>query len=280
MANHLVEGHVASALVLYREAALLYVAAFVAAGSDQPLADPLQADDVLARFGRLRQRSVVPIDQAALERFFDLVRGGDLLAVDRLDSRSAAEVGLAAQRMVGALAKLVEPRTVSEIRFERGVRLSALGLIVGALLIWVASSILGHINIALHMPVTASGLHPTAKSPPGGLTDGVTTGAYGIHSSISDNPWVQVDLQAVYRIDKVKIYNRGDGWFDDGLPMTLQFSTDGASFADIDTRTTNFGQLIPWTVKARGKTARYVRVRSTKGKYVALSEVEVFGTKP
>ena len=279
VANDLVEGHVASALALYREAALLYMAAFVVVCSDEALPDSLRLDGLLSRFRQLLQTRSVPIDEGKLERLVDR-SGDDLLLFDHLDGKSATVAGQSAQEIVRKLGQLVEPRTVSEIRFDRGLRVAGLSLVVCALCVWSVVSFFGRTNIALHMPVTASGVHPAAKSPPGGLTDGVTTGTYGIHTSVSDDPWVQVDLQSVFLIDKVKVYNRGDGWFDDGLPMTLQFSEDGNKFVDVETRTTNFGQLIPWTAKGRGKKARYVRVRAGKGKYVTLNEVEVFGRKP
>jgi hypothetical protein len=110
------------------------------------------------------------------------------------------------------------------------------------------------------------------------LTDGVISGAtYGVHTDVSDAPWVQVDLLAVYALDKIKIYNRGDAFFDDGLPMTLQVSDNGVTFVDVETRTKLFGQTTPWVAKARGLKARFVRIRGARGKYVTLSELEVFG---
>ena len=82
-----------------------------------------------------------------------------------------------------------------------------------------------------------------------------------------------------YRITKVKIYNRGDGYFDDGLPMTLEFSENGTDFVEIDKRTKSFGQWVPWTADGDKKPARYVRIHGNRGSYVALNEIEVFGKK-
>jgi hypothetical protein len=157
------------------------------------------------------------------------------------------------------------------------MRLLGAGLAAVALLVWAASGLLSNENVALHKPVTTSGVHPNATSPPSGLTDGVTTGApYGVHTTTGDNPWVQVDLLGVHKIRKVKIYNRGVGWFDDGLPMTLQVSENGVVFTDVETRRTSFSQKSPWIAKVGGKRARYIRVRGTPGKYVTLSELEAF----
>ena len=129
--------------------------------------------------------------------------------------------------------------------------------------------------MALHKPVTTSGVHPHATSPPSGLTDGETAGAYGVHTQVGPLPWVTVDLLAAHVIDRIKIYNRNDGWFDDGLPLTVQLSANGVDFVDVATRTTSF---VKWTIDVPRQKARYVRVRSASGKYVALSELrEVFG---
>src|SRR6185369_14414810 len=106
-----------------------------------------------------------------------------------------------------------------------------------------------------------------------------TTGAYGIETTVSDDPWVQVDLERLHKIYTVKVYNRGDTAFDAGLPCTLQCSENGREFVDLDKRVNVFSQAQPWVVKPRGRACRYVRVRADKGKYIALSEIEVFGRK-
>jgi hypothetical protein len=77
----------------------------------------------------------------------------------------------------------------------------------------------------------------------------------------------------------VKVYNRGDGWFDIGMPMTLLFSEDGVEFTEVDERVEQFYRWDPWVFEAGKKRARYVRVNGAKGKVVALNELEVFGRK-
>src|SRR5262249_14143168 len=126
---------------------------------------------------------------------------------------------------------------------------------------------------------TVSSTHPSSNAPEGGLTDGSTSGAYGVHTAVEDNPWVRVDLGDVYRLKKIKVYNRGDGWYDDGLPLTLELSENGVDFAVIDRRTASFSQWSPWVVAGEGKRARYIQVHGSRGKFVALSELEAFGKK-
>jgi hypothetical protein len=280
VAERLLEGHFTSALTLYRESAVFYLAAAVAARTGASPPDPLRGDDVLARFEELH----VPLsDTPGGAAFLDQVRTPDPRAVERLAPAEAAEVAREARLVVRAAAALVEPRGVGEIRFARRSRVAALGLVglIGlALVVWFVASKLGSPNIALHKPVAINAAHPSFAPPPGGLTDGVTSGSYGVHTKVGDTPWVSVDLQSVYLINKVKVYNRGDGWFDDGLPMTIQLSENGKDFVDVGTRTTTFGQLVPWTLEVGHKRARWVRVRGPTGKYLALSELEVFGDRP
>lgn len=276
VAERLLEGHFTSALTLYRESAVFYLAAAVAARTGASPPDPLRGDDLLAGFEELHG----PLNGTpARAAFLDQVRAPDPRAVERLTPAEAAEAARASRLVVRAVAALVEPRDGSEIRFIRRARVGTVGLVALALVAWFVASRSGP-NLALHKPVATSGVFPTATSPPGGLTDGVTTGSYGVHTAVGGIPWVSVDLQGVYRIKKVKVYNRGDGWFDGGLPMTVQLSENGKDFVDVGTQTSTFGQWVPWTLRVDHKRARWVRVRGGDGKYVALSELEVFGDRP
>jgi hypothetical protein len=260
--------YLACALSLYREAALLLMAAILAGTpGSEPIAEPLSRAAVLARFRELPLRGA-----ASAEVFYASLEHEPPLGV--APSRSEAEDARDAVRW---LAKLIEPRGLRELRVERGVRLGLAGVAVVAAVAWAISGVAGHKNVALHKPVTVSSVHPGALSPPAGLTDGVISGAlYGVHTQVGDAPWVQVDLESVTEIDEVRVYNRGDGYFDEGLPMTLQFSEDGSTFTDLEKRTTSFSQGSPWVAKANGRKARYVRVRGAPGKYVALSELEIY----
>ena len=83
-----------------------------------------------------------------------------------------------------------------------------------------------------------------------------------------------------YRIDRVAVYNRVDGWFDDCLPLVVEFSTDGAKYSEVARRDQHFAADPPWSVDGKRELARYVRVRLARRGYLALSEVEVFGRAP
>jgi hypothetical protein len=279
VAGRLLEGHPESALALYREAAILLMAAAVAARSGATPPEPLAGADVLARF-------LADVGQAALggaprlEAFLERLRAPEA-RVDRTPAAEARLIGQAGRAAVRRVAALVEPRGVEELRFMRRARLYTLGAAAFAFVAWGGVSLATHrTNLALHKPVTVNGVHPQAKSPPAGLTDGVTDNDYGVHTSVSDAPWVSVDLGDVHAIDKIIVYNRGDGWWDCCLPMTLQLSENDKDFTDVEKQTRVFGQRRPWVVEIEPpRRARYVRIRGAAGKYIALTELEVFGDR-
>lgn len=277
VADDIVEAHPGSALSLYREAGLIHLAAFVASREGEAPPEPLVAADVIERFRAIELDVAPPFGRAKLDAFLADLAAPDVLATERVDVPRAVALGYDGRAVVAWLGGLVEPRSVPEIKLTRLVRIGGAGLITVALLAWLISGMVSQENLALHKVVAVSGVHPRAVSPPAGLTDGIKSGPYGVHTAFADAPWVQVDLGAVYAIDTVKIYNRGDGWFDEGLPMVLQLSETGATFVDVETRTATFGQTMPWVAKLGGKPGRFVRVRGAKGRYVTLTELEVFG---
>jgi hypothetical protein len=127
--------------------------------------------------------------------------------------------------------------------------------------------------------VVASSKHPNSSALEGGLTDGNNRDPYGVHTNFEDNPLVRVDLGEIYRLKKIKIYNRTDCCFDSSLPLTLEISEDEVNFTELDQKTTSFSQWSPWVFSPEGKRARYIQVRAPKGKFLALSELEAFGEK-
>jgi hypothetical protein len=272
------ERHPTSALTLYREAARLLVTALLAAGAGAASADPGRGDDLSAALDALRARGLRP--PVATDAFWAHLREDAGVAADhraRPESLALAEGG---REAVAWLARLVEPRDVAELRFLRRTRLWVGGVATALVLASLGWLVAPRRNLALHKPVTVSGLAPEGASTPDGLTDGVIAGSYGVRTKASDAPWVQVDLKAPYLIDLVRIYNRGDEALEEGLPMTLQLSDNGRDFTDLETRNSTFGQTTPWTIKLEHRRGRYLRVRGLRGHFLALSELEAFGHRP
>jgi len=278
-ADELTEVELAASFSLLREAAILYMAGLLAVSPDAQVDEPLKASDVVGRFQTLQKTRNCPCSSEELARFLNLVSAEDPLAFDRLSADEASERAKSGRAIVAWLRDLNEPRSLRQIKMQRVFRIGLVAAVVLMLLIWGLSALVSSPNIALHKPVSTSSVYPGTNAPPNGLTDGVTSGTYGAHTNREEHPWAQIDLLDVYRINKVKIYNRGDGWYDEGLPMTLEFSENGVDFVEVDKRTASFGQWVPWMFNARKKKARYLRVVGNRGAYVALNEIEVTGKK-
>jgi hypothetical protein len=280
-ADDLVDRFAVASLALYREAAVLYMAALLSAAGWVAANETLSPERVVDRFASLETRAA-PCPDAEFRAFLHLIAHPHPLLLDRL-TRSEKKARMRAVRaMVRWLRSLLEPRSLLTVRAVRVARIALLGLlgfVVVKSLAWGTRELTRPINIALHAPYTTSSIHPRATCTASGFTDGVTVGNYGVHTDREEMPWVQVDLGDVHRIDTVKIYNRGDGWFDGGLPMTLLFSEDGDAYVPVDTRSESFDQWIPWVFEAGKMRARYVRVNGARGTWVALNEIEVFGKK-
>jgi hypothetical protein len=262
------EQSLAAAFVLYRGAADLLAAAVVASLETADAgASPWEALDALARQGRVALPPGLDETRRILTPASPLVY--DETAPDVLRAQHAT-----VKSALRALRDLLEPRTPSELRTVRAVRLglaSAVGLIV---VLWLGSSLLAPSNIALHKKVTVSQSHPasTAPSDGSGLVNGEVEAGYGVQTT-RGAAWVMIDLDASYALHDVVVYNRKDGWFDEGLPFTLELSQDGKTFKEVARRTEPFTATNPWVFEAHGAEARFVRLRSSS--YIALTEVEV-----
>jgi hypothetical protein len=276
-ADELARGFAVASLALYCEAAVLYMAAHLAAKGHVDANET--PDRVVLHFASLETQASPPGSDADFRAFLGLLIDPDPLLLDRL-TRSERVARLRGVRdKVHWLRTLLEPRSLLHLRALRIGRIALLAFLVVGTVAWQIQEARKPRNLALHAPVTLSSVHPHATFPADGLTDGVKVGTYGAHTNWEETPWVQVDLGDVYRIDTVKVYNRGDGWYDIGMPMTLLFSEDGVEFTEVDERVEQFYRWDPWVFEAGKQRARYVRVHGAKGKVVALNELEVFGRK-
>ena len=215
------------------------------------------------------------------ERTLAVVGAESPIVLDRLGREDAEAIAGAAIRTARWLKARLETRSVTHLRALRRGRLAA----IFVLLVYVVYLFVAPKNLARNKPVTQSSALPGAP-PSSVLVDGESDGAIGpavpgadyVHTNHEAAPWVRIDLLASHAITEVRVYNRNDTNFDDGLPFTLELSEDGDHFEAVATRETHFGTTRfdrPWVIKLPGKPARFVRVRATH--YLALSEVEVFG---
>lgn len=278
VAKQLRETHNAvAALCLYREAFPLAVAAIRLARTGEADPAPATGPAAIDALRALVRDERIPALPAAVDRAAQLLSQADLLAFD-----GDSPYDLLAKRddvtdAMGWLARQVG--RPSSLRPYLGRR-PGFTLAVVAVVAIIGAAVARHgavtRNLARGQPVTISSRHPRSAAPAdnSGLVNGEIEPNYGIHTHIGPDAWVKVDLGDLYPIGIVRVHNRADGWFDEGLPLLLDISEDGQTFTTVTQRTQHFTATDPWVADLGGRKARAVRIRSAT--YVALTELEVF----
>ncbi len=265
------------ALVLYRDAAGLLAAAAIAAADPSATPDG-SLDGGWETLAALASSGRIPATPAALAEARVILSNSDLMRFDQEKPETLRAWHTTVKTALRWLRDLVDPRTLDQIRFNRGVRL-AICAGVALFLLWRGVSwLFAPTDIALHKKVTISGRLPASVAPVdnGGVVNGEIESDYGILTSVGA-AWVVIDLGAVHPIGEIVIHNRADGWYDEGLPFFLELSMDGTHYTELGHRTEHFSASDPWVAPGGGQSARYVRIRSDH--YVALTEVEVHERK-
>lgn len=267
-----------AAFSLLREAIALYASAMASAHLPSQ-GEVLSGEAASFLLDELLAAGVLSNAPPELPMVRSWLEDADPLAFDRLSHEEALARRAHIDKLVEYLRDRIEPRTLGEILLVRRIRIGALALVMIAALSMLGWKALAPANIALGKPVVASSRHPQSTAPPHGLTDGSTAGGYGVHTKDENDAWVMVDLQSVQKVGVIKVFNRGDGYFDEGLPLALELSVNGTDFVEVDQRKLSFSRFRPWTFDADGKEARFVRIRKMGRGYVALSELEVYGAR-
>jgi len=130
-------------------------------------------------------------------------------------------------------------------------------------------------NIARGKVTIASSRHP-GTPPATGATNGEIETTYGVHTESEAEPWLMVDLGKRYSIREVRVYSRGDGWQEEGLPIVLEVSPEGTGWLEVERRTTLYSQAQPWIAKVHAPPVRYVRLRRPVRGVIVISEIEVY----
>ncbi|HEY6555967.1 MAG TPA: discoidin domain-containing protein [Polyangiaceae bacterium] len=275
--NELSDGRFGAAAIELGSSALrLFSAALLVARGEEVDVARLETATAFHKLKTLIEARDLPHPPPDFADTETLISNQDALSADALPPAEVMRVTESLQRTLRWLRGRIEPRTLGELKRDKRLRLGAFTLALLTLLITSIVWLVKPQSLAHGKPVLVSSNHPNSTAPAGGLTDGNTKDGYGVHTNLEQHPWVSVDLGQSHAIDRVKIYNRGDGWFNDALPLKLEFSEDGKRFDLVQERTKPFTQAAPWVYRAEGKKARYVRISGRSGGFVALSELEVF----
>jgi len=202
----------------------------------------------------------------------------DLLTADQMDTAEALRVRPELERTLQWLLSTVELRSPLAIKVRRGLRVAAVLVVLAGCLIATLTWALSPPNVAAGRPVKASSRWPGSPDP-SGLTDGIRGNGYGAHTTVEDEPWVEIDLGASHLLREVVVHHRSDGFQHESLPLTLELSDDQVTWSAVATRSKVFTDRDPWRVKLDGNRARWVRLVVHRRGYIALSEIEIYGSK-
>jgi FkbM family methyltransferase len=140
------------------------------------------------------------------------------------------------------------------------------------------------INIALGKPASQSSRSKWSKpDDPQGAVNGIKTGSFGFHTDFEIQPWWQVDLENLYEISQIKIFNRENAGLkcaDRAKSLSVFTSIDGMTWEVIHKQDQSFGGYLsqkPLLVECNNKVARFVRIQLNGKNALHLDEVEIYG---
>ena len=138
------------------------------------------------------------------------------------------------------------------------------------------------VNLALHKPATQSSVYRGTGVDQGpqfgndGILESQPRDPYLVVMTEADNPpWWQVDLQGVYTLTQLKLYNRKACCQERAKTVQVLLSTNGSNWERAYAHDgTTFDVL---TVDLTGRTARYVRLQLAERVSLHFQECEVYG---
>jgi hypothetical protein len=265
-----------AALSLYQQGSLFFALAYLL-NEDETL-DPrnLTPEETFRKLeGAIAADGLTPPNEFRSAR--PMLVASDPLELDRATPEEADRRIEELSVVAGWLSRLVDPRSPREIKTARIARVTV-GAVIGlALIVTLVTQIFAPKNLGRYRVATASseGFSTTAS----GAVDGSRSGGYGFHSQLEDSPWLSIDLGRAHAITRIEVFGRGDGHYDQSLPLVLEISDSGAEYDQVASRMEPFSASEPWVIKPEPPlVTRYVRLRTARRSYLVLSEVEVYGT--
>jgi hypothetical protein len=142
-------------------------------------------------------------------------------------------------------------------------------------------------NIARGKPATQSSISvasrcPSVRDDAAGAVNGLVTGTYGFHTGFDNPPWWMVDLEGLYRLSVIWIFNRLDAPSNlEHLKLFVSVNNRDWTLV-LDHRSTGaIGGAwgTPLMIEFDGSTlARLVRIELGDQGFLHLDQVKVFGT--
>ncbi len=226
----------------------------------------------------------IAVPAATCSAALRLLAIGEPLALQTVPGAELVESARALEDVARALRAHLDGRTPARVVRSRWLRIALVGALIACGLFAAGSRMFARKNLARGKPVRMSSI-ADQSAPPSMLVDGVRSADTPpgspkpdvVYTRWDSTPWALIDLGRQYDIREVRLYNRDDGGFDDGLPYAVDFSWDGKTFWEVGRCEKHFGSWWidpPCRVPCDRRTTRYVRVRATH--YLALSEIEVF----
>jgi hypothetical protein len=225
--------------------------------------------DIASRLEKITQVSLARVEKFV---FCDLT-----IEQANVSPSELVAVRLSLTRVVGRLVELLEREATVQLRLrnERVARWSVIAVVGLALICWNSRHTFRSMmlpNLALHKAVKLSSNWRPGMYPPLGLVDGETA-ELGCHTDYEDHPWAQVDLGQPMTIRRVVVTNRVDGDMSRAVPLIIETSLDGTTFAPYARQDSDFAV---WTAKRRPTRAQHVRVTAPRFTMLHLNEIEVY----
>jgi hypothetical protein len=265
-----------AALVLYREGAIALIGAAIAAVEGEvTTADVADIDTAWSALERIWMKLDTGVDLAALGDTREALREQDALDAAPPPIARSKAMCRGIDHWVALVEQAIEPRTARQLAWSRIVRVAPLVVVPLAVLAWVVPPLFEPKSLTLNKPVTVSSSRES-EAPPGGhdVVNGKIEHTFGMQTNEEENPWVVVDLEQPTLVHRIVVYNRGDGWFTDCLPLILEVGVDKSSLHVVATRETLFSQRRPWEIEL-GDTIRFIRLSKKRG-YITLAEIAAY----
>ena len=136
-------------------------------------------------------------------------------------------------------------------------------------------------NLALNKPTEQSSYNLSNLNKLQSPVNGIKNGKFSFHTKKEVNPWWQVDLEDIYALTEVRVYNRIDTCSDRARTLRILISSDGENWEQVYANDESyiFGGIDgrPLVVPISSKVARYVRLQLNEENHLHLDEVEVYG---